>query len=110
MSGVALTGEAPAKKRVYVAGPMTGIANLNRGAFNLAAAQMQNNGFEPFNPHDLHPGDVDWEDAMKTDIKALCDCDEVAVLDGWQKSRGASLEVFIANQLGIPVKPISHFL
>lgn len=40
---------------------------------------------------------------MRADIKALCDCDHVVVLPGWEKSRGATLEVFIATQLGMRV-------
>lgn len=91
-------------KRVYISGPMTGIADLNFPAFNLAATMLRTKGIEAVNPAEINPGSVmSWEQCMRADIKALCDCDTLAMLPGWERSRGAHLEVHIAHRLGMRV-------
>ncbi|PTR23700.1 MULTISPECIES: DUF4406 domain-containing protein [unclassified Pseudomonas] len=40
---------------------------------------------------------------MRLDIDALMDCDTVATLPGWAHSKGARLEVLIADRLGMTV-------
>jgi hypothetical protein len=89
--------------RVYVSGPMTGIADLNRPAFHAAAAHLRKEGFEVHNPADVIIDGADWTLYMRADINLLLQCDKVFVLRGWQKSKGARLEVAIAHQLGMPV-------
>ena len=44
---------------------------------------------------------------MRGAIAQLVTCDQVALLDGWQQSKGAQLEVHIAEQLGIERLPIA---
>ena len=38
---------------------------------------------------------------MRADIAELVKCDGVALLPGWERSRGASLEAHIAHSLGM---------
>lgn len=38
---------------------------------------------------------------MRADLRALLDCDVVALLPGWEQSRGARREVSIADDLGM---------
>lgn len=40
---------------------------------------------------------------MRRDTAALMDCDAVATLPGWEHSKGARLEVLIAERLGMTV-------
>jgi hypothetical protein len=40
---------------------------------------------------------------MKEDIKALCDCEAVYLLRNYSDSRGALLELAIANELKMEV-------
>lgn len=40
---------------------------------------------------------------MRKDIESLLQCDMVAVLPGWETSKGATLEVNIAREIGLPV-------
>ena len=90
--------------RVYISGPMTGIPDLNFPAFNMAAAMLRKAGIETVNPAEINPDSaMSWEQCMRADIKALCDCDALAMLPGWEKSRGAHLEVHLAHRLGMRV-------
>lgn len=90
--------------KIYISGPMTGIPGLNFPAFNEAAARLRGCGFEVVNPAEINPdGEKTWEACMRADIKALCDCDTIVVLPGWENSKGAHLEVHIAHRLGMRV-------
>jgi nucleoside 2-deoxyribosyltransferase len=88
---------------VYVAGPITGMPEGNRPAFDLAAALLRKSGFQPVIPHDICPNAANWEDAMRSDIPVLCTCDAIALLPGHEKSRGARLEHAVARELGLRV-------
>lgn len=91
-------------KRIYISGPMTGLPDLNFPAFHAEAARLRAIGFEVVNPADLNPDpEAAWSDCMRADIKALCDCDTLALLEGWQKSAGAHLEMHIAHRIGMEI-------
>lgn len=95
-------------KRIYISGPMTGLPELNFPAFNAAAAALRAKGLEVVNPAEINPeGEKTWEQCMRADIKALCDCDTLAMLPGWENSKGAHLEVHLAHRLGMKVMPIA---
>jgi hypothetical protein len=91
-------------KRIYISGPMTGLPKFNAPAFHAEAARLRALGHEVINPAELNfdPA-TSWQDCMRNDLKALLDCDTIAVLDGWQQSKGAALEVDIAHKLGIRI-------
>jgi len=85
----------------YISGPMTGYADFNRSAFFDTELELNKKGFSCFNPAraDLPAGST-WLDYMREDIKGLMDCDTIYLLDGWQNSKGATLELSIAEKLG----------
>ncbi len=76
--------------RVYISGPMTGRPNLNRPAFYAAAALLAEAGHIPVNPAEVcaQLGATEWTDCMRADIRALCECDAIALLPGWEMSQG----------------------
>lgn len=89
---------------VYLSGPMTGLPELNFPAFNAAATVLRNSGWRVVNPAELNPDPATpWAACMRSDIKALCDCDVLALLPGWEKSKGAHLELQIAHRLEIRI-------
>jgi len=91
-------------KRIYISGPMTGLPDLNFPAFHAEADRLRAIGFEVVNPADLNQDPkAGWSECMRADIKALCDCDTLALLDGWQKSAGAHLEMHIAHRIGMEI-------
>lgn len=90
--------------RLYLAGPMTGIEDYNFPAFNAAAKLLRDVSFQVINPaeHGIVPG-AEWADYMRYDIAKLVTCRTIALLPGWEKSKGASWEVEIAQRLGMQV-------
>lgn len=94
-------------RRIYVAGPMTGLPHLNFPAFHAAAAQLRALGLYAVNPAEINPDTgATWIDCMRADIAQLVTCQGVALLPGWENSRGAALEHHIATALGLDIRPI----
>jgi len=91
--------------RIYIAGPMTGLPEHNFPAFHAAAERLRQAGWEPVNPAENFDGrtDLPRETYLRADIKLLATCEAVALLPGWEESRGARLEYLIAWELGMPV-------
>ena len=90
--------------RTYLAGPMTGLPDLNFPAFRAAAARLRARGLTVINPAELNPDQgIDWYSAMRADIAALVTCDSIHMLPGWERSTGATLEHHIADRLGMAV-------
>lgn len=91
-------------KRIYLSGPMTGLPEMNFPAFHAEAARLRALGFEVVNPADLNPEpNTGWHECMRNDLKALLDCDALALLDGWQQSASAHLEMHVAHRVGMEI-------
>ena len=89
-------------KRLYIAGPMSGLPKYNYPAFYDAAMQLRLKGVEVVSPAEgTVTHDKMWSDYMRRAIKMLCDCDFNVRLPGWVNSTGARLETQIADALGI---------
>ncbi len=90
-------------KRIYIAGPMSGLPELNYPAFNARAAELRARGFHVENPAE-NPVPVcgSWEGYMRMAIAQLVTCDAIDLLPGWSSSRGATVEFGLAMNLGIP--------
>ena len=103
---------APRRLLVYVSGPMTGLPFLNYPAFISAGLQLTGAGFGVVNPaaldHSRHDGS--WAAHMRVDIAALMHCDGVALLPGWEQSKGACVEVDLARTLGMDVREMGGWL
>lgn len=112
-------------KNIYLAGPMRGIPNFNFPAFDYAAAKLRKRGYKVFNPADRDRakyGDAiannaagseehasksigfSIREALLADLEWICrHADTVAVLPGWETSRGAAAEIATAKALGINI-------
>jgi len=80
---------------------MSGLPDYNYPAFNEAARILREEGLEVANPAETPPQDT-WQDYMRHAIRKMMLCDEVILLPGWHKSRGACIEKRLAAELGIP--------
>lgn len=92
-------------KRVYIAGPMTGLPGWNHKAFHDAEEMISGWGWQVVNPamhyHDSPPGSLPRHRYLAADVVALVTrCEAIALLPGWEKSEGAKLEAQIAFDLG----------
>ena len=59
------------------------------------------------NPHELFREvfrPLTWEDYMRDDLTALLTCTHIVMLPGWEQSRGARLEKYVAEHLGMSVE------
>lgn len=96
-------------KRIYVAGPMTGLPDLNFPAFHAAAARLRAEGHHVENPAEINADPTAaWSDCMRKDIARLVTCDAIHLLPGWSKSKGACLEHQIAVGLGLEILEVTH--
>ncbi|MDN3561674.1 DUF4406 domain-containing protein [Vreelandella neptunia] len=96
-------------KRIYISGPMTGLPGLNFGAFHLTAHQLRALGYEVVNPAEKQSEseDLSWEEYLKQDLQQMLTCDTIALLPGWQASKGAHLELHVAHRVGMTVVDVA---
>ena len=79
--------------RIYIAGPMTGLKDLNFPAFHAVAATLRAAGHIAINPAEINPDpNAEWTDCMLADLTALTTCDAIVMLTGWETSPGAQIE------------------
>lgn len=96
--------------KLYVIGPVTGLEDRNRAAFEDAAEALESVGFDAYIPHWFVPEDASWRKAMKLSVESLVKCDGVAMLEGSGKSKGARAEADLASGIGMPVKSVEGWL
>lgn len=91
--------------RVYISGPMRDIEDFNYSAFRNAAHRFRAAGFDVFNPADSFGKDCNLppEVYLRFDVFNLARCDAIAMLPGWHTSRGAKLELCIAQHLEMTI-------
>lgn len=108
---------APSGK-FYLAGPMSGIPQFNFPAFDFAAKWLRAEGWDIISPAELDAEETramamasekglanqakrKWGWYLGRDVEIVADqCDGIVLLIGWDKSRGARLEVFTALTVG----------
>lgn len=109
--------------KIYVAGPMRGIPEFNFPAFHAAADKLRAEGHEVFNPaerdNERHGTDIskgnetgdesiaaaqhgfNLREALAADLEWIClTADAIAMLPGWENSKGATAERATAIALG----------
>lgn len=93
--------------KTYISGPISGRPNGNQEEFSRAAEHLIISKRIPVNPHDvcaLLPASSTWRDYMRECIIALCRCQEIYMLRGWWRSRGARVEWMLARILGLKIR------
>lgn len=112
--------------KIYVAGPMRGIPEFNFPAFHAAAVTLREAGHIVFNPaeadNEIHGTDIskgnatgdediaaadhgfNLREALARDLAFICaHADAVALLPGWQNSKGATAERAVGVALGLKI-------
>lgn len=92
-------------EKIYISGKITGLEEKEAlRIFCEAETELVNKGFIVFNPMTIeHNHDKSWSNYMKTDIKALMECDAIYMLPNWNTSKGAKIERQLAIDLGMKV-------
>ena len=103
--------------RLYISGPMTGIREFNYPAFMEAERQLSKVGYEGIlNParinetHNKEGIERNWTWYMRHALIMVCEADGIALLEGWENSRGAKIEVEVATALTLPVFPLEDWM
>ena len=103
---------------IYISGPITGKENENIDEFVRVRKQLRGAGHDVLIPHDnvVDPWD-EWRDAMALSIRRIGnelyedrDNFAIAMLDGWEESKGARIEHDLAMSLGIECRPWREWL
>lgn len=115
---------------IYVIGPVTGIERENIDEFCRVAEELRRARNSVDIPHDRIHQSMTWNGAMARSIHVLTEhvvepvlvksgwCnhvvkplyDGVAMLDGWEQSKGACIEKEVAEACGIECKPWREWL
>ncbi len=100
---ISLNGKIKRPRTAYVAGPMRGIPQYNFPAFDSARDRLVAAGWNAISPADLDrahgfdgiKGKVpEKRDCIERDVLAIIrQCDTIALLPGWTKSKGSAVEV-----------------
>lgn len=96
--------------KLYIAGPMTGLPDLNFPAFHAMAATLRAVGHEVLSPAELC-SDIQgqWLACMERDIAAMLTCEGIVLLPGWERSDGATVERIYAKRKGMCIFTADQF-
>lgn len=92
--------------RVYLAGPISGMPENNFPAFHRAAADLRAAGHEVFNPAEFgaEKSESDRRAILRDELAWICDhAEAIALMPGWERSRGATAELALANAIDLKV-------
>lgn len=107
--------------RVQLLGPISGLPNFNDDNFARVKADLESKGHEVWSPHERTEEQIAEATALdvagdigslqvhhfwlRISLEKLCSGwpTFACVLDGWENSKGASLEMLIAYQIGVGV-------
>ena len=88
---------------IYLSGPMTGIAEFNGPAFQHYAEKYRAQGFTVLSPFEMDAGDhgKPYRHYLCRDMKVLLqpEVERIYMMPGWEKSKGANLELHAAAAL-----------
>lgn len=92
-------------KKIYIAGPMSGIKDHNRPLFNMVAAELSEQGHSALNPATL-PDGLSQGQYMQICLPMVAVSDELVMLPGWEQSEGAYIEFLPAKKSGKTIREL----
>jgi hypothetical protein len=101
------------KKKIYIAGKVTGLPwEEVKARFAVKQHELEEAGHDVCNPCEMAEKNnwhsLPWGEIMRSCIAALMFADELHLLPRWQDSRGAILEHDTAQRVGIPIVYPTH--
>jgi len=94
---------------IYLSGSITDWTkrreSKNKDRFSRKAQELRDLGLEVYNPPEDEPEDHDWSWYLAYDIDWIYKNKPkiLYLMSGWQKSRGAKLELEVALRLGMKI-------
>lgn len=91
--------------KVYISGPITGHQDYMK-QFDHAERLLRLHGYETINPareNDRMPEGTTWEQYMARCWKLIRPAEAIYLMDGWNTSRGACMELTWATHMGIRI-------
>lgn len=91
---------------VYLSGPMTGLPDYNRAAFNLRAEAFRAAGYTVNNPAEIsvtHGTSKSYGFYFKRAMRMLLNSDVVYVFGDITESKGAIMELDVAKMAEMPI-------
>jgi len=96
--------------KLYLSGKITGYDDYAKD-FARARARLEDAGYDTCDPTISGLSeDTPWASAMRQVIGEMLRCDGVALLPGWEESKGACIEARLAKDVGMMTKPVSEWL
>lgn len=89
--------------KIYIAGPMSGLPDFNRTAFQMAHLNLKNDGHTVLSPAVL-PDGLEQHEYMDICLAMLRCADCIYMLKGWEDSLGAKAEHALADKLGLQIE------
>ena len=102
--------------KIYLSGKITGLdKEVYTRQFERAETFYKTSGFDVINPVKIgeeilkqNPS-ATWEDFMQKDLEALKTCTHIALLEGWEESKGAKMEKAEAEKLGLEIMYLKFY-
>ncbi|MGI6168307.1 MAG: DUF4406 domain-containing protein [Christensenellales bacterium] len=83
-------------KDIYISGKITGTGDTYKLKFSEAENRLKTQGYTVLNPSTLPKGLLN-EAYMPMCLSMLNQADEILMLDGWENSKGAMIELLFAE-------------
>lgn len=94
--------------QIYLSGPMSGLPDHGKAAFERVCASLRARGLKVVSPHELEtPLQADWTErehhyaCLRRDIMEMLRCEAILLLPGWPQSKGAMAELNAATAAGL---------
>ncbi len=94
------------RRNIYLSGPMTGLPDYNYPKFHSVTGILRDAGHRVYNPaefpHDGPPETFPIRKAFASYCNFIClEADAMVLLSGWEQSKGANAERWLAVNCGL---------
>ena len=96
--------------KIYLSGRITGDQDYQKKFLNAALDLLKAGYTDIENPCCYASGEDGWSTAMRKVLGVMLACGGVALLPGWEDSKGAMIEARLALELGLIVKPLAAWI
>jgi len=102
-------------KKIYISGKIKDLPlELAKKNFETAKEYLEEKGWDAVNPFDIDPyimediedgesREIKYDEYIRGDLQVLCECNAIYMLDNWQYSNGAKIEIRTAIDLNLDI-------